>query len=430
MSENRLLSRLKKKDKKGLFKSSNSDISYATGFLPLDYRNGYMMESTNMDNVVTGTYPSLGIVGGSMVTIVGKSATAKTTFAMQMAASIIKPFPDGIVMHFDLERATNYNRVKAVTGLKQSDMEQRYILKKDQGYIEDIMEAIMDIAHMKESYKEDFMYDTGLKDEFDRPLKVYVPTVVIIDSIPSLCSTPDTITDKETKTKLEKLEVGGSMSRNRDVQKISDMYMKLMGPLKQYNITVITINHIKQKLDINPFAKSQAQVMWLKQDESLPGGNASIYYANNIFKFVSVGGGKKTVEDDGFDGFTIRCELIKSRTNKAGQSCTLIYNQSRGFDPILSLFEFAKEHGLMAGSRKNARYFVGHEDIKFNEKDFVNEFIERQEVRYALHDVTLPILNSQLSVVDTETVSKMQQSIGEMVMSGEMEKPVDNIPAE
>lgn len=429
MSTNRLLERLKKKDKKGLFSSSNSDISYATGFLPLDYRNGYMMECTDENDVVVDSYPSIGIVGGSMVTIVGKSATAKTTFAMQMAAAIIKPFPDGLTVHFDLERATNYSRIKAVTGLSQSDMGTRYILKKDQGYIEDIMETIMDIAHMKESYKEDFMYDTGLKDEFGKPLHAYVPTVIIIDSIPSLCSTPETITDKETKAKLEKLEVGGSMSRNRDVQKISDMYMKLMGPLKQYNITVITINHIKQKLDINPFAKSQAQVMWLKQDESLPGGNASIYYANNIFKFVSVGGGKKTMEDDGFDGFTIRCELIKSRTNKAGQSCTLIYNQSTGFDPILSLFEFAKEHGLMGGSRKNARYFIGHEDVKFNEKEFVNEFITRQEVRYALHNVTIPLLNSQLSVVDHDSVNKMQQSIGEMVISGEMEASEGSIPS-
>lgn len=144
------------------------------------------------------------------------------------------------------------------------------------------------------------------------------------------------------------------------------------------------------------------------------GGDASIYYANNIFKFVSIGGSKAVKEEDGYDGFSIRCELVKSRTNKAGQTCTLVYNQEKGFDPALSLLEFAKEQGLIGGSRKNARYFIGHEDVKFNEKDFVNEFINREEVRFAAHDVTIPLLTRQLSKVDGDEVERMNESLQNM----------------
>ena len=141
------------------------------------------------------------------------------------------------------------------------------------------------------------------------------------------------------------------------------------------------------------------------------GGDASIYYANNIFKFVSIGGTKAVKEEDGYDGFSIRCELVKSRTNKAGQTCTLVYNQEKGFDPALTLLAFAKEHGLVGGSRKNARYFIGHEDVKFNEKEFVNEFITREEVRFAAHDATIPLLSNQLSKVDGDEVEKMNASL-------------------
>lgn len=411
MSSNRLLERLKKKDKKGVFNPSTSDISYMTGFAPLDYRNGYMMQCFDDDDNVVGEYPSLGVVGGSMITIVGKSATAKTTLGIQIGTNIIRQFPDGMMIHYDLEAATNYSRVKSITGFKQSELGQKYILKKDQGYIEDITDAIVEICHTKESYKDEFMYDTGLKDEFNNPIKHFVPTVILIDSIPSLRSRPDVITDKETKAKLEQVEVGNSMARNRDVQKISNMYANLMGMIRKYNVTIITINHIKKKIETNMFAKTQAQIMWLKPDESLPGGDASVYYANNIFKNVSIGGTKATKEEDGYDGFAIRCELVKSRTNKAGQSCVLIYDQAKGFDPALSLLQFAREEGLIGGARKNARYFIGHEDVKFNEKDFVNEFISREEVRFAAHDVTIPLLTSQLSKVDGDEIARMNESI-------------------
>jgi hypothetical protein len=42
-----------------------------------------------------------------------------------------------------------------------------------------------------------------------------------------------------------------------------------MPVIKTYNITVMCINHINAKIEINPFAKSQPQLMYLKMDESL-----------------------------------------------------------------------------------------------------------------------------------------------------------------
>ena len=82
--------------------------------------------------------------------------------------------------------------------------------------------------------------------------------------------------------------------------------------IKEFNITIISINHINQKLEMNAFAKTQAQVLYLKQDETLPGGNAPIYYANTLIKHVAVGSSKTKMEEDGWTGFRINAEIIKS----------------------------------------------------------------------------------------------------------------------
>ena len=42
-----LIDSLRKADKKGLFKSADSFAAYSTGFLPLDYANGFMYNHPN-----------------------------------------------------------------------------------------------------------------------------------------------------------------------------------------------------------------------------------------------------------------------------------------------------------------------------------------------------------------------------------------------
>jgi predicted ATP-dependent serine protease len=88
--------------------------------------------------------------------------------------------------------------------------------------------------------KKDYLYDTGMKDEFARPISVYAPTVIILDSIPTMSS-------KDASDSME----GGTYS-NRVAKALAQFYKRLMPIIKAYNITVIAINHINQKIEINP----------------------------------------------------------------------------------------------------------------------------------------------------------------------------------
>lgn len=392
-----MLERLREKDKKGLFKASQTSISYPTGFVPFDYRNGYMVQVRDLDENLITEYPSVGMVGGTFITIIGKSGTAKTTFAAQIAAKIVRPYENAFVQHYDLEQALTYTRIKNITGLLQREMDDKYILKQEKNFIEDIFDSIMAIANEKEANKADYTYNTGLLDEFNRPIFAYVPTVIIVDSIPTIAS-------KDTGDAME----GGTYA-NRVAKALAQFYKRLMPVIKTYNITVIAINHINQKIEINPMMKTQPQLLYMKMDESIPGGNAPIYYAHNLLKFISVGSEKYNMEEHGFDGFKTRCELLKSRTNKAGQYCNLIYNQVTGFDPVLTMYDFAKENELVDG-RRPYNYIVDYKDIKFDAKVFKKEFLTNDKLRFALFDKTVPILQKQLSRVDPEESSTMHIS--------------------
>lgn len=385
---NSLLNKLRAEDKKGLFSSSQVSITYNTGFIPFDYLNGYKVRVIDSKENIIDSYHALGLMGGTFVTVIGKSGVAKTTWVVQVAGKMVEKFTDNaFVMIYDLEQALTYTRIKNITGMTQEDLDNKFVLRQEKNYIEDIFDSIISIANAKEANKKEFQYDTGLLDEFGNKIVAYVPTVIIIDSIPTLASKE---TDEEMK---------GGTDAARMAKVIKQFYSKLMPIIKTYNITIFTINHINAKMEINAFTKTQPQVMYLKQDESIPGGNAPIYYANTLIKFISSTKFKK--EDDGFDGFMVRAELLKSRGNKAGQSCNLIYNQSSGFDPIMSLYQFATDNDLVDG-RNPYKYFKSNKDVKFDSRKFKSACRENEAIRDALFESTRPYLEDLLSSVEEE----------------------------
>lgn len=246
---NRLLSKLREKDKKGLFNSSQVSITYPTGFAPFDYLNGYKVKVMDLDENLVGTYPAIGISGGTFVTIIGKSGVAKTTWTIQTAFNMVKNFnDDAFVMCYDLEQALNYTRIKNITGATQEELNNKFVLRQEKNYIEDIFDSIISIANIKDANKSDYMYDTGTVDEFNRPIKAYVPTVIIIDSIPTLAS-------KETEGEEE---MKGQTDAMRAAKQLKQFYSRLMPIIKTYNITVFAINHINVKIEVSAFAKTQA----------------------------------------------------------------------------------------------------------------------------------------------------------------------------
>ena len=112
--------------------------------------------------------------------------------------------------------------------------------------------------------------------------------------------------------------------------------------------------------------------------------------------------------NDGFDGFGINIEIIKSRSNQAGQKVKVIYDKVRGIDPVRTCIAYAKEQGSIGGN-KNALYFINNKDKKFPLRT-VNEFFrENREMYKIMYDHILPSLQEKLSSVSEDDLDVVDE---------------------
>ena len=249
----------------------------------------------------------------------------------------------------------------------------------------------------KMSNPDQYRYKTGKMNEFGKEIELFEPTVIILDSIATITMS----LNENNKADLSKLEeVGTQTDRMRLTGEIGRFFNEIMPYIRTANITLIAINQIKTNPNMG-FAKAPAEVMGLKIDEALPGGRAPVFLAHILIKFVAVGGEKYTEEDDGFGGFGVNLEIIKSRTNQALQSVHLIYDKVRGMDSLRSSVSFAKDMGFIGGNR-NGYYINGDKENKFTLRNMHEEFKLNRDLYKSLYGAIIPVLETRLSAISPE----------------------------
>lgn len=392
--------------KKNLFENNASVISYKTGFPVLDYYLGYRVNVFDeKTNELTTTYPCIGITAGSYIEFIGKPSTSKTTTAVQVAANIVRKFDNGSVIHFDLEQAMNYTRIQTLTKFTISELNDgKYILRQEKNTLEDMKETIIKLSMEKENNKELYRYKTGKVNEFGEEIELYEPTVIILDSIASITNG----LNMNVKKDVEKMqEIGTQTDRMRLTGEIGRFFNEILPYLRTYNIILIAINQIKTNPNMG-VVKSPAEILYLAQDEALPGGKTPQFLAHILIKFVAVGGEKYTYEDHGFDGFGVKLNIVKSRTNQAGQTFPLIYDKVRGMDSLRSSVHYAKEIGILGGN-KNGYYLNGDKEHKFTLKDMHKDFRENRELYKVLYGNIIPVLENRLSTISPEEMPVVEE---------------------
>lgn len=381
-----LIDELRKKDKKGLFKSNDAFVPYSTSLIPLDFANG-CKASMGDGRTVNVT----GILGGTFTTIIGYSGSGKTTLADQIAWSIISPFENGMMIHFDIEKTAMKARILQITGATADDP--RIILQKDHVSIEDVLDTLDTVCAAKEAAGDEMKY--VIPEEYwpkaDEPVKMYVPTVFILDSLAAFNS---------RDRKEDVLE--GQMSGGREAAQVSQFYSKCLNKMSLYNVSIIAVNHIKAKVDVNPYQASPSQIMMLRPGESLPRGNAPVYLAQNIFRCNATKGNMYTLEDHGFEGFRCQIQVSKTKTSFIGSTINTCFNKDIGFDPIYTMYEFAEQCNLVGG-RNPYLVIKGLEEFKFNRKEFRARFINEPDFRKGVMGALTPYLEMILGSKEMST---------------------------
>lgn len=380
------------------------NVGYPTGYLAVDFRNG-MVVTSKLPDGNTFKYYSIGIADGSLCMFIGRSGCGKTTWLLQAAGNIIRPFENSCIFYDDIEGGATDARTLNMTGLDPDEAHRRIIHRNTGITAENLYARIKMISDMKLDNRSDYEYDTGLYDNNGNRVYKLQPTVYIVDSWALLM--PGTYTDED--------EVSGQMSATATARQNAAILKRIIPLLKASNIILFIINHINQKVEINPMMHSKAQVSYLKQGETLPGGNAAIYLSNNIFRFDN---GTKLKEKDtfGIDGEIVDVTLVKSRSNKAGQSVPLVFNQEEGFDPDLSLLVFLKDRGRLGGAGAYLCIDIAP-DIKFSQRNFKQKLYENSDLMAAFNEVALEELKTMLSDQENSSINRTSTSATNQILN-------------
>lgn len=367
---------------------SSAGVGYSTGFLNFDFMNGTVVHVHSEDR--NFNYYSVGIQDGCLVMLIGRSGCGKTTWAVQTAANIVRNFPTACVFHDDIEGGLTEYRKELLTGFHGEELKSKYISRNTGITAENFYERVKMIHDLKLQEREMYEYDTGYYDSTGERMFKLEPTVYILDSVALLM--PEKYTDEE--------ELSGSMSSTAAAKTNSMSFKRIVPMLKSANIILLMINHINKSISINPMMKQKAQVSYLKQDEALPGGNTIVYLTNLLLRFDD---NSKFKEDEAFGiaGNLVDITLVKSRNNRAGKTCTLVFDQNRGFDPELSLFVMLKNEKRINGA--GAYLYIGdRSDIKFSQKTFKTKLRENPELRTVFINEVMDVLKAGLDKYDSE----------------------------
>lgn len=333
-------------------------VAYSTGFLNIDFLNGTIL------NINDRKYFEVGIVDGSINAVIARSGAGKSTICTQWAANIIRPFKSACVFMDNAESGFLLSRAMQLSGFSQEEFHKRFILRDAGINTESIYDRVRLIHDIKVDNPDEYTYDTGIVDEYGKPVIKFEPTVYILDSLKAIM--PKKLSEDE----------GSNMNGAITAKTNSDVFLRLVPLCREANIIMLIINHITQN-GIGSFMPVKADLAYLKQNESLPGGKTtSTYLQNNIFRLDEKSKLKES-ETFGIDGAIVNVDIVKSRTNKAGKSATLVFDQNNGYDPDLSLFMYLKENNILEGSGAYLR--LPESEIKFSQKQFKNLLYTNQD---------------------------------------------------
>ena len=351
-------------------------VSYPTGFLNLDFANGYIQEIDNKKRF------ELGISDGSLNMLISTSGLGKTTIATQIACNIIKPFSSSCIFYEQAEVGTNIQRIKNLTGYTDKEFSNKFIIRDSGITTESIFKRVKMIHDIKVRDPESFTYDTGIRDLKNNPVIKFEPTVVLIDSVKMVLSEKSTDADETS-----------NMTGAQNAKTNSEYYTKMVPLCREANIIVFFINHITT--DVNTgFLPKKSELAYLKQGEHLPGGKTLTYIQNNIFR-LDIKTKLKAEDTFGIIGSVVSVDVVKSRTSTSDRSkCNLVFDQSAGYDNDLSLFLMLKDKKLLEGS--GAFLKLPGVDKKFTQKKFKSMLREDPEIFNAFVTICIDYLKNEL----------------------------------
>jgi KaiC/GvpD/RAD55 family RecA-like ATPase len=366
-----ILNKMVKETKKAILKKQQPGSVAEAMFVPvglslLDYQCGTM--ATNLEN--GENFYNIGIPMGKVHMAVGHSQSGKTTLLLQVADKMTRDL-NGDVVLADFERSSTdpRSRIKNICGITDDEYDERFtIFNHEDMTAEFLKKFIFEIVDQKRALGKD-----DLVDWFDlegREIKIYPPTVLIIDSVSAMRS----------KELLENKELDNNMVAAQIAKSNGAFLTSIEHFLEAYNITILAVGHIGTKIVTNAYAPRKVQLPGLGDDESISGGNKFIFMSSYLFKLTA---GKEFKEDKdlGIQGRVVNLRILKSRSGYNAVTLPMVYHSKLGFHDAFTSFYWFKENDVLKGGGSKGYHLPGDEGTRYSQKDFIKVYKNDEEFR-------------------------------------------------
>lgn len=153
-------------------------------------------------------------------------------------------------------------------------------------------------------------------------------------------------------------------------------------------------------------------VKWLKQNETLPGGATAVYMADFMLRLDQT---KPLKEDEEMKvkGFICGVTLCKSRSNASGHYMSVVFDQHRGADNVLTNYLMLKDSGLVVKSG-NGFALKGLETVKFMQSTVRETYASNEAFRAHFDELTRGELSCFIKEIHSKVSTEAEEAIEAM----------------
>jgi RecA/RadA recombinase len=252
-----------------------------------------------------------GVGVGTVSLFAGNPGTFKSAIAGQILANSQKKFRGKVTNHYlDTESAMTVKRLMSL-GVKYPPIKPLDDISVERVF--KVLEAIISFKEMKNS--------------------VDIPSVVVWDSVAN--------TTTEIEKKDSTLDINKVIGLRARI--LSTLIPRYISRLRDYNISLIAINQLRDKMEMGQFAPA-ADLKWMGE-KTMPGGNALKF---NAFHLVLL---KAKADLDpkkfGFNGIILEAKAIKNKLFSPNVPIQMVVDFNRGVSNFYTNYNLLIENDII-----------------------------------------------------------------------------------
>ena len=321
---------------------------------------------------VLDAYLGGGLISGGLVQLVGTPGTGKSALAARLLAQGQRLYPDKFMgCYVDSEESMTSDR------LAQLGVVNPVLTPIGNITLEKLFNVITAMCEYKEA----------------NPELIEIPSMIVWDSV------ANTVTERAMGLTVD--DPAKVMGLKANI--LAQLLPKYISRMDQFNITLIAINQIRDKIDIGP-VKSKSALKFL-HNKNVPGGYALLHNSSQLL-VLSAG---KTIDDEyGFTGGNIvTVNAVKNKFFRPNLMFDLVFSFSLGYSNFWSNYEFLKlTKRIKAGAWCT---LTNCEADKFRQKDAIIFYRDKPEFKKAFDNHVKDVI--ALEIIEKNKQDKLPEGL-------------------